>query len=116
MDDQWFVMIENDPKGPFSTAQIKQWVREGRIKPDQFVRRGNDGAWVLAKRLRFAKSLDLSTALIAATAAVIAGEAVLLVSTHPEAGRWALWVLGGYVVLCLRVFGFFSFAGRKKPA
>jgi hypothetical protein len=37
----WFIKINGTEYGPFSDSELKKWARQGNIRPDAEVRKGN---------------------------------------------------------------------------
>jgi hypothetical protein len=48
MQNQLFLLTDGVEKGPFTPAEIIEMVREGKLQPDDFLRRENDTRWVPA--------------------------------------------------------------------
>jgi hypothetical protein len=104
MDAAWWVSINGDQKGPFSTATLKQWFAEGKIPPEALVRPDN-GAWMLAKKLKL-KRTDwhaLFGGVVLAAGLLLALETYWLFLTNPPAGRWTLGLLVVYAFFALRI-------------
>jgi hypothetical protein len=57
-DDQWFVRRAGKQKGPFSTASLKQFAEQGRLMPEDELRKAEGSRWVTASAVRglFAKT------------------------------------------------------------
>ena len=45
MVKQWYVTIEGEQKGPLTDAEIRQWVGNGKVSEENFVRLGPEGEW-----------------------------------------------------------------------
>ena len=52
MAAQWFAKVCGEVLGPMSPAQLRELARRGAIQPDTSVRKGTDGNWVLAERVK----------------------------------------------------------------
>src|SRR5438105_5252300 len=52
MASEWFYQIMGDTVGPLSVQDIKAHAHEGRITHDTKVRKGIDGQWILADRVK----------------------------------------------------------------
>ena len=52
MASEWFCQIAGTELGPLSAQQVKAMVVEGRLHPDDVIRRGADGAWLPASRVK----------------------------------------------------------------
>ncbi|MGQ9576890.1 MAG: GYF domain-containing protein [Thermoguttaceae bacterium] len=52
MADQWYCRIAGEQSGPFSAAQLRAMVAEGRLSPADSVRFGPSGAWVFARDVK----------------------------------------------------------------
>ena len=48
----WYVRKGSKEHGPFASRQLKKLAAEGKIKPDTPLRRGEDGAWVRAAKVK----------------------------------------------------------------
>jgi hypothetical protein len=49
--NSWFVKIDGTEYGPFSDSELKKWARQGNIRPDAEVRKGN-GPWVSPTKVK----------------------------------------------------------------
>lgn len=49
---QWYVRVGEKVSGPHRAGTIRRAAREGKVKPTTAVRKGNDGRWVEARRVR----------------------------------------------------------------
>lgn len=49
---KWYVKRNSKQAGPFETAQLKQFAAEGKIKPDDLVRREDQTAWSKASDVK----------------------------------------------------------------
>lgn len=49
---QWFVRKGDKTHGPFTSHQLKQLAGQSKIGPETKVRRGNDGQWVAAQKVK----------------------------------------------------------------
>ena len=52
MPSQWFYVIAGKQGGPVTSAELLALVQRGKVVPDTPVRKGSDGKWVSAKRVR----------------------------------------------------------------
>ena len=48
MAEQWFVRVEGREYGPADLDDLEEWKREGRLLPQNYVRRRDETAWILA--------------------------------------------------------------------
>jgi len=48
---QWWVRVRDKTYGPYSKAQLAEFLTEGRVKPNTQVSDRPDGAWVEARRV-----------------------------------------------------------------
>jgi hypothetical protein len=51
MVDQWYVRVDGEQYGPYTTDQLKTYAAEGHITPTSEIRRG-DGPWCLATKVK----------------------------------------------------------------
>jgi GYF domain 2 len=49
--DQWFLRVEGKEYGPVGIEDLKEWRAEGRVIPQNYLRRDGESAWVLASTL-----------------------------------------------------------------
>jgi hypothetical protein len=56
----WFVKIDGTEYGPFSDSELKKWARQGNIRPDAEVRKGN-GPWVSPTKVKGLLTLQQPT-------------------------------------------------------
>jgi hypothetical protein len=52
MSADWFCKIGDNKVGPLNNQQLKTFVAKGQLKPDHLVRRGTEGPWVPAGRVK----------------------------------------------------------------
>jgi hypothetical protein len=52
MAEDWFVKIEGKEKGPLNGQQLRTAVAKGKVLPEYLIRRGTDGPWVPAGRVK----------------------------------------------------------------
>jgi hypothetical protein len=52
MSADWFCKIGDKKVGPLNNQQLKTFVAKGQLKPEHLVRRGGDGPWVPAGRIK----------------------------------------------------------------
>jgi hypothetical protein len=52
MAADWFCKIDGNKVGPFTPQQLKTIVAKGQLRPEHLIRRGNEGAWVPAGRVK----------------------------------------------------------------
>ena len=52
MATEWFVLINGKERGPFSLAELKEAAAKGKISENLPVKKGADGDWFPAKRLK----------------------------------------------------------------
>ena len=48
----WYVFENDEMAGPMSAAELLQRARQGKVRPNTRVRKGEDGEWVLADRIK----------------------------------------------------------------
>lgn len=63
-DNQWYCKISDLEQGPFSSTELKSLVTDGKLLPQQLVRRGAGGKWVPAGSVKnlFARPKSLPPA------------------------------------------------------
>lgn len=49
---EWFVQVDGKRYGPFDSAKLVKLAQAGKIKPDDMVKKGRDGDWTPARRVR----------------------------------------------------------------
>jgi hypothetical protein len=49
---QWYCKLMGDELGPFTSAQLLEMARSHKLTPDDYVRKGETGAWVGAYRVK----------------------------------------------------------------
>ena len=56
--DQWYLSRDQQVYGPYTLAQMREWASNGRITPQDMVRRGDGEQWIPAGKVRglFSKS------------------------------------------------------------
>ena len=114
-ETQWWVSWNGDQKGPLSTPQLKQWLKEGRINKNCFVRQGPDGPWKLLGKVRLETDWNKVVGNVVAVAGLaLAIQAVLLLVAHPGAAKWSIAFLVLYVAAVLRICGPPKFLRSKK--
>jgi len=52
MSDRWYYRLMGEKLGPISSSELKQLAESGKVAPDTVVRKGLDGDWVLAEKVR----------------------------------------------------------------
>jgi hypothetical protein len=52
MASQWYCRLMGTEMGPFSSKQLLEMARHHQITPDDSVRKGDDGTWVEAGRVK----------------------------------------------------------------
>ena len=52
MSAEWFCQIAGTELGPLSSQQVKAMVAKGRLLPDDVIRRGTEGPWIPASRVK----------------------------------------------------------------
>ena len=52
MAGEWYYKLMGEVIGPISSIELKQLARAGDIRPDTHVRKGPDGRWVMAERVK----------------------------------------------------------------
>ena len=52
MPPQWFCNLAGSEIGPLTPSQVKQLAAEGRLRKDDFVRKGTEGSWVRAEQVK----------------------------------------------------------------
>jgi hypothetical protein len=48
----WYVKVGAKEHGPYLPSQLKRLAEEGKVSPESEVRRGTDGSWVRARRVK----------------------------------------------------------------
>ena len=63
MSSEWFAQMDGGEFGPCSGAVLKQYAAEGRVIPTTQVKKGKEGHWVPAQRVKglFASPSDAAT-------------------------------------------------------
>jgi len=61
MGSDWFVKTDKVVAGPFSSEQMIEFVRAGRVRAATLVRKGADGSWRPAERIRGLLSASATT-------------------------------------------------------
>jgi hypothetical protein len=51
MNHQWYCQVEGKVYGPIDARMLQQWVQDGRLTPNDLVRKG-EGQWALAKDVK----------------------------------------------------------------
>ncbi len=56
----WYVRVDGEQYGPYTSEQLKMYASEGHVTRDSEVRRGTDGRWVIASQVKgmFADVVD----------------------------------------------------------
>src|SRR3954447_19094896 len=52
MATQWYCQLMGTELGPFTSKQLLEMVRSHRLMPDDSVKKGTDGMWVAAHRVK----------------------------------------------------------------
>ena len=52
MSAEWFCRIRGEESGPFEARDLRTMVRSGQLLPENLVRRGRSGPWVVARRVQ----------------------------------------------------------------
>ncbi len=52
MSHEWYCRLDAHELGPLSAAALRELARSGCLRPEHHVRRGSQGAWVVARRVR----------------------------------------------------------------
>jgi len=52
MASEWFCLIGGEELGPLTVRQLRAMARDGRLGPEDVVRRGREGRWVYASRVQ----------------------------------------------------------------
>ncbi len=52
MPAEWYFMQMGDVVGPLSAAELRQYARDGKLTRDTYVRKGGEGHWVSAERVK----------------------------------------------------------------
>ena len=119
--DQWFCIVNGQQHGPVPLEVLRQWARESRVLPDDYVWCGGMAQWMPAGAVSGLFSHGTYSAVVAAGACVPAADVA------PHRGTLVL-VLGllGLVPLCLFICGIVAWvlgsrdlremdAGRMDP-
>jgi hypothetical protein len=51
MASQWYCQVGNEQYGPFPASELKRLCQENRLLPDNLVRQGEDGRWIMASQV-----------------------------------------------------------------
>ena len=62
MTDEWYVRQRGKSLGPFSPAQLRRLATVGQLKPEMAVRKGEQGRWVAARKVKGLFAADTSRA------------------------------------------------------
>ena len=52
MPSNWYVFDDGKQYGPIAGRKLKEWAAEGRITPQSKVRKGENGQWASASRVK----------------------------------------------------------------
>ena len=52
MSAQWYCRLMGTEMGPYTSAQLIEMVKSHQLTPEDFVKRGPEGQWVLAERVK----------------------------------------------------------------
>ena len=52
MADDWYCRLKGKESGPWSSAQLKALAAQERLKPEDSIRLGANGAWLPAGRIK----------------------------------------------------------------
>ncbi len=52
MSADWYLHLDDRQYGPLSAAELKRYASEGRMTPETLVRKGEEGTWVPASRVK----------------------------------------------------------------
>ncbi len=52
MASQWYLNDSGQEVGPLSSSELRRLARDGRIRPDSWVRRVGEGGWIAASRVK----------------------------------------------------------------
>ena len=103
---EWWVCWNGDPKGPLSFKQVRQWLKEGKISRDSFVKCGGEGKWVLVAKAGIVPDLDgVFRSVGTAALLLFLAETFVLSITHPHLVPWCLGLILVYMRLIYRTFG-----------
>lgn len=99
----WWISVNGEQRGPFSTATLKSWFAEGKIPPDALIRSDN-GPWVLARKARLTP-IDWQSVFngaVLAAGVLLAIEVFWFAMTDPLSARWLCVLLLAYVFFAAR--------------
>src|SRR5687767_6049 len=51
MASQWYCQVGNEQYGPYPASELKRLCLENRLLPDNLVRQGEDGRWIMASQV-----------------------------------------------------------------
>lgn len=114
-DTVWWISVNGEQRGPFSTATLKSWFAEGKIPPDALVRTDN-GPWMLAKKVRF-RRIDwhgLFNGAVLAAGVLLVLEVFWFALSDPRAARWMGALLIAYVFFAVRTMRRSGSSEKKK--
>ncbi len=118
MTAEWYVAIDGCQKGPFSTPELRRWIREGKLAKDALVKEGPSGGWKLVREARLSSDRSgwqtLLNVIGLGTLLVIGVELFLFMLTHPLTERLAPWGLALYLLAL--VWNWPYWVGRKPAA
>ncbi len=77
MASEWFCRIAGAELGPLSAQQVKAMAAQGRLHPDDVLRRGSDGPWLPAGRVKGLFPADQSAVEAPAAPAAAEGPAAV---------------------------------------
>jgi hypothetical protein len=52
MSSRWYCMLEGKELGPFSSSELRGLVAEGRLRPEDTIRRGDQAKWTSARHVK----------------------------------------------------------------
>lgn len=99
----WWISVNGEQRGPFSTATLKSWFAEGKIPPDALIRSDN-GPWVLARKARL-NPIDWQSVfngVVLAAGVLLAVEVFWFAMSDPISARWLCGLLVAYVYFAAR--------------
>lgn len=99
----WWISVNGEQRGPFSTATLKNWFAEGKIPPDALIRSDN-GPWVLARKARLTP-IDWQSVFngaVLAAGVLLAIEVFWFALSDPLSARWLCGLLIAYVFFAAR--------------
>lgn len=102
---EWWVCWNGDQKGPLSFKQVRQWLKEGKITRDSFVKQGSNGKWELLAKAGVVPDLEeIFRSINTAAVWLLIAEMVFFSVIYPPVIPWCLGSVLVYVWLYYKTF------------